>query len=133
MTRGRPRHDDRGDAAIDFLLVGALTGLLVAALLQFAVVLHVRNTAIDAASTGARTAALLGNGEAEGYRRTKDLLTASLGGDFAAAADITVRISTADDVPFVVVEVLAPLPVIGLLGPPRTLEITGRAVAEVLP
>nr|WP_231716034.1 TadE family protein [Arthrobacter zhangbolii] len=45
---------ERGSAVVDFVLVGALVGLVFMAVIQLALVLHVRNTLIDAAATGDR-------------------------------------------------------------------------------
>ena len=48
-------HDaERGAAVVDFVLIGALLTLLFLAIVQLTLVLHVRNTLIDAAASGAR-------------------------------------------------------------------------------
>lgn len=103
---------------------------VLAAVLQLAVALHVRNTLADAAAEGARYAALLGASDADAEARVRALIDGALAETYTD--DIAVaRRATADGVALEVT-VRAPLPVFGLLGPERAMEVTGRATVETL-
>ncbi|MDM8083809.1 pilus assembly protein [Cellulomonas cellasea] len=119
---------ERGSAIVDFVLVGALTSLLFAAVLQLALVQHVRNTLVDCAAEGARYAALADRSEEDGAERTRALVTAALSADYAQ--DVTARRAEVDGLDVVEVRITAPLPVAGLLGPGRGLTVVGHALAE---
>jgi len=58
----RTRRPERGAAVVDFVMVGALTTVFFLAVVQLALVLHVRNTLIDAAASGARYGTLADRG-----------------------------------------------------------------------
>ena len=122
--------DDDGSAAAEFVLVGALLTVLTLSVMQFGLALHVRNTAIDAAGEGARVAALADNSLADGVRRTTDLLSLALGD--AYAGDVTAAYGDFLGHPAASVTVRAPLPLLGLLGPDRMLEVTGHGAVETL-
>lgn len=119
---------DRGSAAVEFVLVGALTTMLFAGVLQLALALHVRSTLIDCAAEGAHHAALVGSTLADGAARTQELIASALAPEFAE--DVSARYAVLDGVPVVEVRVSAPLPVAGLLGPSGRLTVTGRALDE---
>jgi hypothetical protein len=97
---------------------------------QLALALHVRNTVLDAAAEGARYAALAGSGEQAGVARTRDLIGAAISGEFAG--DITARRTAIGGLPAVAITVRTTMPVIGLLGFERGLEVTGHAAVETL-
>ncbi|NQX12872.1 pilus assembly protein [Microbacteriaceae bacterium VKM Ac-2855] len=122
---------DRGSAPAEALFVGALVGVLLLGVLQFALAVHVRNTAIDAAGAGARFGGLVGNSAVDGVRRTEDLLRAQLGDGFDAT--VTSAVETRDGRELIAVTVRAPLPVVGLLGPPTALDVIGHAFVEPRP
>lgn len=123
------RRDDRGSAVVDFVLVAALLTIVFVAVVQLAVVLHVRNTLVDCASEGARFGALADRTPADGAARTRELIGMSLSPRYAA--DVTATTTTIDGLAVVQVRVRSPLPVIGLLGPGRGLDLTGHGVQEV--
>jgi Flp pilus assembly protein TadG len=54
-------RDDRGSAVVGFVLVGALLTILTLSVIRLGLALLVRNTVQDAASEGARYAALADN------------------------------------------------------------------------
>ncbi|MEZ0166766.1 pilus assembly protein [Kineococcus sp. LSe6-4] len=112
----------------EFAAVAGLLSLLFAAVVQLAVVQHVRATAADCAGEGARYGALRGNDPADGAQRARDLLAASLSP--AYARDVTAHVVRVGTQPVVEVRVAAPLPVLGLLGPGRALTLRGHAVQE---
>ena len=127
---GRAADDDAGSAVVEFVLVAGMLVLLVLAVLQFGLAMHVRNALISAAGEGARFAALADTGAAEGVARTRELVAASLGAGFEVT--VTADATSIDGVPAIVMTVAAPLPVAGLLGPAGMLEVTGRAPFESL-
>ncbi len=118
---------DAGSAVVDFVLVGALTTLLAASVLQLMLALHVRTTLIDCAAEGARYAALADRDPVQGVARTRELITASLAEGYAREVDA--RATVLDGLPVVEVRVTAPLPLVGLLGP-TALTVTGHALEE---
>jgi hypothetical protein len=101
--------------------------LLVASVLQLALALHVRATLVDCAAEGARYGALADRSPADGAGRAADLARMSL--DDAFARDVTARRTELDGLPVVEVEMTAPLPVLGLLGP-SSLTVRGHALLE---
>lgn len=102
--------------------------MLFAAVLQLTLVLHVRNTLVDSASEGARYGALVGHDPADGADRARELITQSLSA--AYAQDVTAGRTTLDGLDVVEVEVAAPLPLVGLVGPAGTLTVRGHALVE---
>lgn len=123
-------RDERGSAVAEFTLVGILLTVLALAVIQLALALHVRNTVLDAAAEGARYAALVGSSEGAGVARTRELIGAAISSDYAN--DVEAGMSTVGGVTMVSVTVRAPLPVVGLLGVDRALEVTGHAALETL-
>jgi len=118
-------QDQRGSAAAEFAMVAALLVVLLLALVQFTIVLLVRNTVQDAAAQGARVAAFADASLDEGVARTTGLIAASLGPRYAD--QVRARYALLDGVRVVEVRVATPLPVIGLIGFSRALEVTGHA------
>jgi hypothetical protein len=123
--------NDEGSAVAEFAAVAGLLALLFTAVVQLAVVQHVRATAADSAGEGARFGALRGATPELGAQRTRDLLTASLSPRFAQ--DVEAVVVEVDGVAVVQVEVDAPLPVVGLLGVGRGLHVEGHALLEGTP
>ncbi len=125
----RPRRDDDlGSAVVEFTLVSALVSFVFLAVVQLAVVVHVRNTLVDCAGDGARFGALAGNGPQLAVQRTQQLVTADLSARYAQ--DVSAGTEDVGGVPTVVVRVRAPLPVIGLFGVGSGLSVAGHAMAE---
>jgi len=122
------RRAEGGAAVVDFVLVGALLSLIFVSLVQFAVVLHVRNTLIDCAAQGARFGALADRSPADGVARTRELITQDLSARYAA--DVVADRERVDGLDTVVVRVRAPLPLVGLLGAGRVLTVSGHAQLE---
>lgn len=112
------------------MLVSALLVFTFAAVLQVCLTIHVRNTVIDSAMTGARVLAM-GDGTADDARRvTRDLITASVGKRYAT--NISIDQTTANGHQVAVVRVRTGVPVIGLWGPTDVLTLEGRALVEPL-
>ncbi len=120
--------DDRGSAPAEFVMVSGLLVVLTVAVLQLALALHVRTTLIDAASEGARYAALADSGLDGGVQRTRDLITVAVGSSYAE--DVSAEVVDRGGAPVVEMHVDAPLPVIGLLGVDVGMEVTAHAPLE---
>ncbi|MEZ2392060.1 TadE family protein [bacterium RCC_150] len=117
--------DERGSAVVDFVLVGALLTAFFLAIVQLALVLHVRNTLIDAASSGARYGTLADRTATDARERTAELIGTALNGDFAR--DISTSEADFQGLRTLEVTVRSPLPMIGLIGPGAALEVKGHA------
>jgi Flp pilus assembly protein TadG len=122
--------DERGSAPAEFVMVAALLTILTLSVLQLGLALHVRNTVLDAAAEGARYGALADNTLADGVSRTRELITAAIGADYAD--DVTATAGSYLQHPAVEVTVRTPLPLIGLVGVDGALEVTGHAAKEDL-
>jgi Flp pilus assembly protein TadG len=125
VSPGRSQH---GSAAVEFVLVSVLVLALFLGVVQVALAVHVRSLATDAAAEGARVAARIDRGPADGVARTRALLTDTLTG--AYARDVTAGRTTLDGAAVTEVTVRTPLPVVGLLGPGGTLTVRGHALEE---
>ncbi|UKA57504.1 TadE family protein [Arthrobacter sp. FW306-2-2C-D06B] len=122
------RGDEQGSAVVDFVLVGGLLTVFFLAVVQLTLVLHVRNTLIEAASSGARYGALADRTPADARERTADLIGMALNADYAR--DISTSEASFQGIHTLVVTVRAPLPVIGLIGPGAALEVRGHAATS---
>jgi Flp pilus assembly protein TadG len=122
------RRDQRGSAVVDFVLLAVILMPLVLGILHLALVLHVRNTLVSAASEGARYAATLDRGPADGRARAAQEITGALSGRFAR--NIDVRRASIGGAPGVVVTIRATVPPLGLWGPSTSLTATGHAIDE---
>ena len=122
---GRSGDGERGAAVVDFVLVSALLTLFFMAIIQLTLVLHVRNTLIDAAASGARYGTLADRSAADARDRTAQLISVALNPDFAK--DVSTSETSYQGVPTLEVTVRAPLPVLGLIGPRGSLEVKGHA------
>lgn len=120
--------DDRGSATAEFVLIGILLSVLTLAVLQFGFAVYVRNVVHDAAVEGAYHAALADTTLGDGERRTRDIVSRTVGDGYATA--VSAREATTGGYPTVEVTVRATLPVIGLLGVPGSLEVTAHAPVE---
>ncbi|QCO99132.1 pilus assembly protein [Arthrobacter sp. 24S4-2] len=133
-TTEQPRDDgstgprERGSAVVDFVLVGALLTIFFLAIIQLTLVLHVRNTLIDAAASGARHGTLADRNAADARDRTGELIGVALNPEFAR--DVTTTEVTFQGIRTLEVTVRAPLPVIGLIGPRDALEVKGHAAIQ---
>lgn len=122
----RLREDDTGSAPVEFVLVGTVLTVLTLAVLQFALVVYVRNVAHDAAVEGAYHGALADVAPAEGAARTAQLIQAAVGGGWEAT--VTAGLSPEGDL--IEVTVAGTLPLVGLFGIPAGLEVSAHAPRE---
>lgn len=125
---GDPAYRERGSAVVDFVLVGALLTLFFLGIIQLALVLHVRNTLVDAAASGARYGTLADRNAADARERTTQLIGVALTAEFAR--DVSTAETTYAGIRTLEVTVRAPLPVIGLIGPREMLEVKGHAALQ---
>ena len=102
--------------------------MLFVAVLQLTIVLHVRNTLVDSAAEGARYGALAGHDAADGAQRSRDLIAQSVSSAYAQG--VSAGRTTIDGLEVVEVEVQAPLPLVGLIGPAGTITVRGHALVE---
>lgn len=126
--RRAPEHSERGSAAVEFVSVVALLTLLFLAVVQLALVAHVRNTLVDCASEGARYGGLSDRTPADGASRARDLITTSLGARYAE--DVSARRTDVGGVAVVEVTVNAPVPVVALFGHGREITASGHGLVE---
>jgi hypothetical protein len=127
-VRERVDRQEQGSAIVDFVLVGSLTVLLFLSLVQFMLVLHVRNVLIDCAEQGARLGALADRDPDAGAVRTRELIRAELSGPYAR--QVEARQARVQGLDTVEVTVTAPLPLVGLIGAGHVLTVSGHALAE---
>lgn len=134
MARGRPSprlaDDERGSAVVEFVLVGALLTVLTLAVLQLGFAIYVRNVVHDAAVEGAYHAALADTPVQAGAARAGEIIARAVGEDYVQ--EVSAGAVTVAGVESVSVTVRATLPLAGLLGVPRGLEVTAHAPRESL-
>jgi len=116
---------------VDFVLVLVVLVPLFLGILQVALVLLVRNTLASAASEGARYAASLDRGPADGAARTRSQIDGAVSGRFAQ--DIDAHSAMVDGAPGVEVTVRAVIPALGIGGPGIEVVVTGHAIEEQPP
>ncbi|MGB4780155.1 TadE/TadG family type IV pilus assembly protein [Microbacterium sp.] len=124
----RLHDDDDGSSVVEFVLVGTLLTVLTLAVLQLALAVYVRNVVHDAAVEGAYHGALADADAAAGAARAGELITTAVGG--ALDAQVSASDTDSERGPEVQVTVVATLPLVGLLGIPAGMEVTGRAPRE---
>ena len=121
-------RDDTGASPVEFVLVGTLLTILTLGVLQFGLAVYVRNVVHDAAVEGAYHAALADTTLDDGAQRTRDMVGRAIGAAYATV--VTVRETASAGQSTVEVRVAATLPLVGLLGAPRGLEVTAHAPVE---
>lgn len=122
---------DRGSAVAEFALVAVLLVVVVLGVAQLGFAIHVRNTLVACAADGARLAANADRDPAAGAAHARDLIDSALSPRYAAevAGDYVVM----DGVTMARVRVSATVPLVGLAGPSRAIDVSGHAVAEQIP
>lgn len=110
------------------MLVGTLVTMLTLAVLQLGLAIYVRNVVQDAAVEGAFHGALIDVTPGEGAERTREIIARTIGSEYAS--DVSVSQSREWGYPTIDVTVRARLPLVGLLGPDRALEVSARAPLE---
>ncbi|MEV4688726.1 TadE/TadG family type IV pilus assembly protein [Microbacterium sp. LWH3-1.2] len=121
-------RDDAGASPVEFILVGALLTVLTLGVLQFGLAVYVRNVVHDAAVEGAYHAALADTTLADGAQRTRDIVDRTIGAEYTT--DVTAHETASLGQQTVEVRVRTTLPLVGLLGAARGLEVTAHAPVE---
>ncbi|MDO5721439.1 MAG: ABC transporter [Actinomycetaceae bacterium] len=124
----KTHQDEAGSQVVSHVLVQVMVVIVLLGLLQLAYVLHIRNLTLDAASEGARRAALAGATLDEGEQRARDLIEASLGK--ARIGEVKATEVQVEGVTQVTLTINTSLPVLGPWGLPRSMEIKARAWKE---
>ena len=125
MTRLR---GERGSAVVDVVLVLVVLVPLFLGILQFGLVLYVRNTMAAAAAEGARLAATADRGPGDGADVVRRQVGQVVSDRFAE--DVEVRRVSIGGAPAIEVVVRARVPALGIGGPAIDLEVTGHAMEE---
>lgn len=119
---------ERGAAVAEFTLVTGLLVLLVLGIAQVGLAIHVRNTVVACAAEGARLAANADRGPADGAALTRRLIAQAL--SEAMVGEVAARHVPSPAGRNVRVDVVTRLPLIGLVGPSRTLSVSAHALEE---
>lgn len=109
-------------------MVSGLVAVLFIAAFQLGLALHIRNTLISCAAEGARLGARADAEPADGAARTRELISTAISPRFAAG--VSAHVVDVGGVQVVAVRVVAPLPVLGPLGPDGGIDVVGRAFVE---
>ena len=129
---GSTNDDERGSAVVDFVMVSVLIVMLLLAVLQVAVYVHVRNVGTASAQEGARYAANADVASSSGAARTVEAVARATSDQTAQGLACT----SAEEVDrsgltLVVVRCSGSVPaLLASLGNLLPLEVTGRAVKE---
>ncbi|MCW2741864.1 MAG: uncharacterized protein JWR45_2286 [Blastococcus sp.] len=132
MGRSEVLSGERGSAVVDFVLVSILIVMLLLAVLQVAIYVHVRNVVTASAQAGARYAANADVDSAAGAARTLEIVGDATSSQTANGLTCT----SAEEVDetgltLVVVDCSGSMPaLLSSLGNLLPLEVTGRAVKE---
>jgi Flp pilus assembly protein TadG len=132
--RPAPAEDDgeQGSAVVEFVLVSLLIVVLLLAVLQVAVYVHVRNVVTASAQEGARYAANADVDSGAGAGRTVEVVARAASERTAEGLACTSTEELDDTgLPLVVVRCSGSVPsLLAALGNLLPLEVTGRAVKE---
>lgn len=131
MRRWRRSGVESGAAVVDFVLVSLVLLPLFLGLVHVGLVLYVRNSVTAAATEGARYAARLDHGPADGVVRTRAQLDGVVGNRYVV--DVRGRDRVLDGLLVAEVQVRVRIPPLGLWGPVTDLRLTGHGIREVGP
>ncbi|HLQ79998.1 MAG TPA: TadE/TadG family type IV pilus assembly protein [Brachybacterium sp.] len=109
----------------EFPMVAVLIIMIALMIVQAALIVHTRNTLVDAAVRGAHHASLVGSSPEDGAARAERLVGERFGGALGAEAT-----AVQDPDGIIRVEVSATLPLVGLFGPAGAMTVQGRAIDE---
>ena len=119
----------RGSAVAEFTLVASLLVTLVLGIAQVGMAIHVRNTVAACAAEGARLAANADRSPADGAALTRRLIADALSESMVGQVSATHVAGPAG--PEVQVRVVTRLPLVGLVGPSRSLTVSAHALEEL--
>jgi len=117
---------ESGAAVAEFVMVVALLTAVFISVLQLALVLHVRNTLMDAAAAGARYGALADRTADDGAQRARSIVSESLSPSFAKNVSAhSFRVADAQGVRIVIE---TGFPLMGFLPVAGDLTVSGEAL-----
>lgn len=116
-------RNDTGAIVAESAMIIALVTLLCGTIMQLGVIIHTKNTMIDAASAGARHAALADRSLADGQQRTLSLLSESIPN--AGSAEVQMIHEAGGE--RITVIVTHRVPLLGFLTGPIPLSATAQA------
>lgn len=116
-------RQDHGSVVAESAMIIALITLLCGTVLQLGVIIHTKNTMIDAASAGARYAALADRSLADGQQRAQLLLVGSI----PNAETAIVTIQRDHSAGLITVTVTHHTPLLGFVTGPIPLSATAQA------
>lgn len=115
--------EDDGAIVAESALIIALITLLCGTILQLGVIIHTRNTMIDAASAGARYAALADRNPHDAPDRARSVLAGSVPNSQGA----TIQVTSESGGEIIAVTIDHQLPILGFITGPIPLSVTARA------
>lgn len=121
-------REEAGAAVVEFVLVMLILVPLVLGILQFGMVLHVRNTLASAAAEGAREAALLGSSAEAGEARVRHHVDLAFSPEFEA--EIDVHPATVAGAPGYAAVVTAEVPTVVFGSSLMRVQVSGHAISE---
>jgi Flp pilus assembly protein TadG len=124
-------RSERGSAVADFVLVSVVLVPMFFAILQLALIWHVKSTLTAAASEGAGYGASYQHTPAQGAARTRAAIEETFGADFRDR--VTAGTTWVGGQRGVEVDVVARVPVLVFWGPTIQVSVSGHAITEVLP
>lgn len=124
-----PHSGEEGSEVVSYLLVQFLVITVFLALVQAAIIVHTRNTAISAASEGARRYAMVGGSAEEAHDEVNAVMNTLLGD--AKVSDLQIRREAHGGSTYEVgvVSFRTTLPIFFTLGPPW-LDVEGTSIME---
>lgn len=114
---------ESGAIVAESAMIIALITMLCGSILQLGVIIYTRNAMIDAASAGARHAALADRSLADGQQRAATLLASTIPN--AGSAEVTISRGTNGEL--LTVSVRHQLPLLGFMTGPIPLSATAQA------
>ncbi len=119
---------DRGSSTVEFTGVSALVVIVALAVMQFAVIAHVRAIVTDSAIAGAAFGSLADSTLAAGITRTEQLLNIGIASDLIDS--VQARVGSVGGRPVTIVTVAYRVPAFALWVPAVSDTVTARAFVE---
>ncbi len=127
MLRRLALGDDRGSAVVEFVLIAPLLLFVALAVVQMALLMHVRASLVSAAAEGARAGSLAGADPAVGVTRAREI--AERNSHSAVIDDVVATRESIDGLSVLTVRIDAEVPLLTVLGSTR-LEVEAHALIE---
>ena len=118
-------REERGSAVVEFPMVATLLLMVAFASIQLGLFIHVSNSLTDAAVQGAHEAALVGSDLGRGIKKTQTVVNGRFGELVNAEVSGALERNSS-----VAVAVDFNAPILGFLGPDRSMRVVGHAILE---